>query len=70
MEIKCESHSEPPASYNIKYGNTQMNPNKEVGLYKINELTIDKEGDYTCIARNPVLGTSQTRKIKVLVASK
>lgn len=70
VEIKCESHSEPPALYNIKYGNSQMNSDVNIGLYRIGALTMSEEGDYTCIAINPVLRTTENRTIKVLVASK
>lgn len=69
VEIKCESDSEPPALYNIKYGNTQMNPDVKIGLYRIAALTIPNEGDYTCVASNSVLNTVQVQTIKVLVAS-
>ena len=70
VTIKCESHSEPPALYNIQYNGRQLNQDNSIGSYKIDKLKIEDEGDYICVASNPKLNNKEERKLKILVASK
>jgi len=70
VTIECVSHSEPPALYNIQYNGRQLNQNNNIGSFKIDEMKIKDEGDYFCVASNPKLANKETRKLKLLVASK
>ena len=70
VTIECKSHSEPPALYNIQLNGRQLNTDNSVGSVTIDRMQISDEGDYICVASNPKLGTSEQRKIKILVASK
>lgn len=70
FELKCESHSEPPATYNIQKrpGNTQLNSDSSVGIYVIDQLKRNEEGMYVCISRNSILENVQEREVQVVVA--
>ena len=73
VEIRCDSRSMPPASYEIKLRTnspTQLNPDSKIGYYKIDKMKITDEGIYECIARNPILKKEQTVEVRVIAASK
>ena len=70
FELKCESHSEPPATYNIQRrpAVTKLNSDSSVGIYVIEQLKRKQEGTYVCISRNPILGNLQELEVQVVVA--
>lgn len=69
VKIECKSHSEPPARYSIQLKNRQLNVDDTVGIVNIDKMAIENEGEYVCVSRNPKLSITESRKIKVLVAS-
>ena len=71
--IKCITHSQPPADYNIQLraSPVQLNPDSKIGLYTIDKIDVGQEGMYDCIATNPSInGRRQIRSIQLIVASK
>jgi len=70
FDLKCVSHSEPPATFNIQRypGNTALNNDLKVGSYSIKKMTRFDEGKYICIATNTIMGSQETKSINVIVA--
>ena len=69
VTIECKSHSEPPALYSIQHNGIELNSDN-AGSVTIEKMKITNEGDYICLARNDKLGTTEKRRIKILVVSK
>ena len=73
MKIKCVTHSQPVADYNIflRPNLIQLNSDVKKGIYTISNIKISQEGIYDCIASNPAIhGKREMRTVDVIVASK
>ena len=73
VTIKCVTHSQPKADYNIQLRPNliQLNSDVKKGIYTISKIKISQEGIYDCIASNPAIhGKKEKRTVDVVVASK
>ena len=68
--MRCVTHSEPGADFNIRreLDQTQLNGDDKRGVYTIQSLTEQHEGVYVCFATNSITSRHQFKKIRLLVA--
>ena len=66
VEIKCESHSEPAASYNIRMerDQTQLNHDPKKGYYLIERANVEHDGFYWCAATNAITKKTEKKRMR------